>query len=199
MPRANQLWVLGVVLGALVSAAGCGGCGGDESGDVDGGGADGMLEPDGAADSDAAPAGDGGGDPDAIPTCTAPIDCEPDPLRPICDVEAGECVQCLEKDHCTLYQFSHECDTDERACVECLEQAHCDADPSALGPTCNTTLGYCQCGGDDECTDNPNGTVCDFDVNACSCVSDEDCTPPATCELTPYLGEGKKTCQVLPM
>ncbi len=130
---------------------------------------------------------------DAGPECTSFLDCE-DPLKLECDVDAGVCVQCLEDDHCDLYFFTHVCDVPARGCVECLTTADCEADPTALGTTCNEATKFCTCAGPADCADNPNGAVCDVDLSACSCETVDDCGPGQTCEPSDYLGEGKRTC-----
>lgn len=151
---------------------------------------------DAAAQPDAAPLDAGVPDAPMCPLCAAPV--------PVCDVGSGRCVQCLAAADCATTPFTPVCNPSTHGCQECETTADCAANPGALGPTCVTPIGYCQCGGPDggpgggvgDCSLNPNGVVCDPDVHACTCLTDGDCPAPlATCQPLPYLGAGKKTCQ----
>lgn len=70
--------------------------------------------------------------------CLSNADCSQEPLRPICDLDSGACVGCLEDMHCP---DAERCDQDTQTCVdlECLENRHCTAIDRPI------------CGDDNEC------------------------------------------------
>jgi hypothetical protein len=107
-----------------------------------------------------------------------------DANRAACGPDAG----------CSGEPLTPVCDEGRGICVECVEESDCDREES-LGPRCAEAAGYCQCGADEECADNPNGPWCHAVASACTCIDDGDCTGGRTCEMEPYLGGGVRTCQ----
>ena len=145
---------LALAVALLASSAICA-CGDDETGVVDAGIGD-----------DARPAIDA-----ALIPCSADADagCEGAPLRPLCNLDRG-------------------------ACVECLGDGDC-ARVAAFGPACDEEAGYCQCETDDDCSGNVNGPFCHEVVRACTCLFDDDCAGDQDCKLEPYLGNDVRTCR----
>jgi hypothetical protein len=96
---------------------------------------------------DAAP---GDGVPDPIP-CTQASACAGTPT-PLCDRDAGVCVQCLASTDCPRKTNIPHCV--KNACIACMTAADCN--DGGVGPRlCNTAIPRCteSCGGDaaDEC------------------------------------------------
>jgi hypothetical protein len=80
-----------------------------------------------------------------------------DPQAAICDVEAGQCVQCVATEDCGGEGV---CDVDARVCVECVEDADCALEAA---PACDPGTKSCGCTEHDQCPD----TACAIDLGLC--------------------------------
>jgi hypothetical protein len=139
--------------------------------------------------------------------CQSDADCQPP--KPACQVETGNCVQCLIDSHCNTKRVGiGHCLTASNTCVDCIQDEHCGVDQfcseqyqcldeaecagdadciSNERPHCNQSIGQCQ-----ECVEAghcPSGMVCSPETHACeSCYEDSHCTADKPkCDLS--LGE----------
>ncbi|RMG18597.1 MAG: hypothetical protein D6729_06840 [Deltaproteobacteria bacterium] len=145
---------------------------------------------------------------DFVP-CQDDSDCDGDPGGPVCRVETGECVACLEDADCIVGTGrvcdpstftctggtrcvtdagcqglpTGRCDDRLQLCVECLSSADC----KPVGSTCDLAARRCRppvaCTSDAECAATPETPVCDPGTGYCvECVADGDCAnPEAVC------------------
>ncbi len=128
--------------------------------------------------------------PEALPPgttgCTTDDNCT-DPYLPHCNVDTGECVECLSHPHCrdTAAPFydpdQQYCWWLNKVCVECNNDGHCPADR----PHCNQELRICEaragCTSDADCTD-PAEPRCDLSMGVCvECLTDDDCATNEIC------------------
>jgi hypothetical protein len=134
---------------------------------------------------------------------------------PYCRVSDGECVACVDDEHCSEGM----CDPESGACVACSDNAHC-TDPAASSCEQGTCVacsdnahcahlegvGVCddgrcvQCSADDAsaCSGNAcksDGTCSEFEEGAqeaCEpCDTDDNCKPNFYCVPMRYMGEDR--------
>lgn len=107
-------------------------------------------------------------------SCKSDTDCAGNPLGPICNVAAGQCVACSETDTTTCEQGKW-CDPATFTC-----QPGCDdAQDCSGGTTCDPLSHACVgCLTDDEC---PVGQTCQSKVCAPGCTQVHGCQNGATC------------------
>jgi hypothetical protein len=185
----------------------------------DGGSLDATVAPDvydaaSEADSfvgDSGPAADGeGGVADTSPPadaesgvpampCAKATDCPATSTTPICDTDAGVCVQCVSASDCSKGGSSTP-HCVNNVCYACLTSADC-GDAGSLGMTCNrfiprcasictmgsmcasqnlicnsATNGYCvECLDDTYCVGSATGARCYVAAGACGCDGSADC------------------------
>jgi hypothetical protein len=179
----------GLVAFALVGCTGC------RVLDLD------LTVPDGAA-----------GDPAAPISCATDAGACAATATPVCDEEAGVCVQCLSASDCpSKTNIPHCVDNVCMACMDDLDcndggegsrvcnkaiprcATRCDQDSSAcdnLGPlpyACLAPQGYPWCAEctdqDSQCVGRPGGTRClGLPSGACGCRDDNDCPDGGRCQ-----------------
>jgi hypothetical protein len=129
--------------------------------------------------------------------CLADSDCT-EPSFNFCNTATGDCVQCVESDHCGPYMWCRDfiCDGDCQTDAECVEK---------YGPDqhCNTDTGNCfeaECMTDADCVGNPDGEHCktaaspaDPPQYTCvACTLDEHCDEFFECAPTQFI------CRAMP-
>jgi hypothetical protein len=147
----------------------------------------------------------------------APIPCEGDAAAcsgtatPVCDEEAGVCVQCLSADDCPSKTNIPHCVNS--VCIACMDDPDCN-DGGAGSRVCNKAIPRCAtrcdqdssaCEGlgplpyaclapqypwcaectdeDSQCVGRPGGTHCfGLPSGACGCLDDGDCPDAGRCQ-----------------
>lgn len=120
-----------------------------------------------------------------------------------CDGDEGQCVECLENEHCTDPDAPF---CDAGSCAPCTDSAHCSHNPDR--PVCHVDSGRCvectmeeldACGtyschpDDQECTQTPRGSV-----SSCrSCLSDSECTTDHHCVPMEFEGTPRESAYCL--
>jgi hypothetical protein len=172
-----------LLLTCALGVVSCGGQASSPDGSTEAGSDTSLVE----AGGDVAPIESGGG-------CD---NCADESL--VCDVETGQCVQCVTDDECAylgndvcLSNHTCGCTADAQCagravgtrCVSTAQQCGCDSPadcPSASAPAC-ATAHQCGCGSNAECAGDagaPGYDVCDTATGLCvECVTDSDCTDP---------------------
>lgn len=88
---------------------------------------------------------------------------------PLCDESAGQCVQCVTDEHCTIFGMLG-CNATTRRCVRCRKDADCSSPR-----TCNTATGECrECASDLDCAGHMQ-PICNVSTGRCGCTSDAQC------------------------
>jgi hypothetical protein len=141
------------------------------------------------------------GGPQEMP-CSRSTDCASNAATPLCDPDAGVCVQCLSANDCTKGNALHcvngyciACSTDadcsdagtqgmvcNRYIPRCASQCVNGTTCAPQGLICSLTDGYCvECTSDGYCSGVATGTYCYLPAGVCGCRSDADCPKSSTC------------------
>ncbi|MEZ4299683.1 MAG: MopE-related protein [Polyangiaceae bacterium] len=132
----------------------------------------------GGAGAGGATGGQGGAAP-----CETYADCAGAPGKPLCDVETGKCVQCLESTDCDWAQEPPICDPVKKECVWCYSVPD-PAEDCGVGYYCKEDVGECNpgCTGDADCPVGPY-SLCDVAAFKCvMCFTDTDCAAGTLCD-----------------
>lgn len=146
---------------------------------------------------DAIPSGDADAAVPSIP-CSTGTDCTSYPATPLCNKDAGVCVECLSPSDCSSNGNTPHCV--RGLCVACNVSADCDDGGMEGGMVCNTWIprcastctsgavctqqglycsianGYCvACLDDTYCVGKSTGTHCYVPAGVCGCQSGADC------------------------
>jgi hypothetical protein len=183
--------------------------------------------PDTGPGVDSAPAADGfsadaGADADGsvqpLP-CSKTTDCADASKTPLCDNDAGVCVQCLSMNDCggnTPHCISNVCiacgtnaDCNDggteggmvcntfipRCASTCTAVMNCMQSGQSGGLYCNLSAGYCvECTDDTYCATAATGKHCYLAAGVCGCVMDADC-PSVMPTCGPASPTGNRFCQ----
>jgi hypothetical protein len=154
------------------SAGGDSGSGGSSAGGSSAGGSSAGGSSAGGASGEAGSGGVAEG------KCTAKVDCDEYPDRPLCNLELNLCVACLSDGDCTKNPDEKVCDVEVGRCVECLKQEDCSGHPN--GPHCDLNSSQCTCKSNGECTESSKGKLCDVEgLRRCGeCITAFDCKNP---------------------
>jgi len=105
--------------------------------------------------------------------CSLSTDCEGSPYGPVCDLEFGVCVECVDNTMCDDPVLNM-CDTTRGVCVECEVSFDC---ADAAAPACSTDgMGRLTCQSHDECMGDDSRD------------STGDDGPAAATDITPAMG-----------
>jgi hypothetical protein len=187
---------------------------------------DATVEDTGSPGTDSAPSSDGpSADADAVAdadaavqaiSCSTTADCADAGTTPLCDKEAGVCVQCLSATDCSAGNTPHcignvciACVTNAdcgdggmvcnafipRCASSCTTGANCTQSGQSGGLYCNTSAGYCvECTDDTYCVAATSGTHCYLAAGVCGCATSADC-PSQSPTCGPASPTGNRFCQ----
>jgi hypothetical protein len=165
--------------------------------------------------SDSSPPSDANDEAGQPVPCSSNTDCLGDAGTPLCDTDAGLCVQCLSSADCTksnalhcLNGFCGACATDTdcsdagapgmvcnrfipRCASSCMNGTDCPSEP------CDTTDGWCvECTSDVYCMGVQTGIHCYLPpAGVCGCQRDTDCPSPAKPTCGPPNPMGNRFCE----
>lgn len=107
--------------------------------------------------------------------------------KPVCNLQAGVCVECLDNSTCS--GGTSECKTETKECVQCVTPAPC----STLGRVCDVTANECvRCTADTHCQEEAATQYCDTVARNCvECLTSDQCLDVEESRCNP----GTHTCE----
>ena len=131
-------------------------------------------------------------------SCSGPSDCSGNPDGDVCDVDTGDCVECLTEADCVGNPDGPECGPGNVCFTPagCINHTDCDGDPA--GEVCDVESGDCvECLISEHCDGNPSGWRCGGD-NECftpdGCINHDDCDGDPSGELCIFFEERCGEC-----